>query len=73
MWTMSTNIATPVPATSTLTAGSVPSCLRNKNNPQRKHPIDRRVSFPEDNQRIVTGFLEPANPWEYGKYLIICV
>ncbi|XP_054271135.1 protein phosphatase 1 regulatory subunit 37 isoform X2 [Macrosteles quadrilineatus] len=56
----------PEQALTTLTAGSVPSCLRNRNDPPRKHPFDRRVSFPEDDQQIVTGFLEPANPWEFA-------
>lgn len=61
----------PEQATTTLTTGSVPSCLRNRNDPPKKHPLDRRVSFPEDDQNIVTGFLEPANPWEYGNDTVL--
>uniref|UniRef100_A0A1B6GJU9 Protein phosphatase 1 regulatory subunit 37 n=1 Tax=Cuerna arida TaxID=1464854 RepID=A0A1B6GJU9_9HEMI len=53
-------------ASTTLIAGSVPSCLRNRNDPQRNRVLDRRVSFPENEQHMVTGFLEPANPWEYA-------
>lgn len=50
----------------TLSAGSVQSCFRNRNENAR-NCLNRRVSFPEDDKDIVTGFLEPANPWEYGK------
>lgn len=57
-------------ATSTLKSGSVPSCLRNKSDPTRKHNLDKRVSFPEDGQQMVTGFMEPANPWEYGTEIL---
>uniref|UniRef100_A0A1B6JTL2 Protein phosphatase 1 regulatory subunit 37 n=1 Tax=Homalodisca liturata TaxID=320908 RepID=A0A1B6JTL2_9HEMI len=53
-------------ASTTLIAGSVPSCLRNRNDPQRNRLLDRRVSFPDNEQQMVTGFLEPANPWEYA-------
>lgn len=56
---------TKVPGT-TLNTGSVPSCLRNDNGTCRKKPLDRRVSFPKDDEEIVTGFLEPTDPWEYG-------
>ena len=27
----------------------------------------RKVSFPSDDTELVTGYLEPANPWEHGK------
>nr|CAD7193960.1 unnamed protein product [Timema douglasi] len=43
------------------------SCLRN-------HPENvenakfRRVSFPKE-ENLVTGYLEPANPWEYDKVI----
>lgn len=30
---------------------------------------ERRVSFPENDSELVTGYLEPANPWAQG---IIC-
>ncbi|XP_043267553.1 uncharacterized protein [Venturia canescens] len=30
-------------------------------------PRDRRVSFPSDDNQLVTGYLEPANPWEHAK------
>uniref|UniRef100_A0A1B6DCG1 Protein phosphatase 1 regulatory subunit 37 n=1 Tax=Clastoptera arizonana TaxID=38151 RepID=A0A1B6DCG1_9HEMI len=49
----------------TLNTGSVPSCLRNNSGSNRKK-LGRRVSFPEDDQQIVTGFLEPANPWAFA-------
>lgn len=26
----------------------------------------RRVSFPKDDKKLVTGYLEPANPWAKG-------
>lgn len=29
----------------------------------------RRVSFPENDSELVTGYLEPANPWATGKFL----
>lgn len=28
----------------------------------------RRVSFPENDSELVTGYLEPANPWATGKF-----
>ena len=48
-------------------------CLRSPENLKVKEP--RKVSFPEDDSHLVTGYLEPANPWEYGKlllHLILC-
>lgn len=32
--------------------------------------MPRRVSFPESDRELVTGYLEPANPWEQGKTII---
>lgn len=44
-------------------------CLRSPSeNREVKEP--RKVSFPEEDSRLVTGYLEPANPWEYGKLLL---
>jgi len=48
-------------------------CLRSPENFKVKEP--RKVSFPEEDSHLVTGYLEPANPWEYGKlllHLILC-
>lgn len=52
-----------------LRSSSVPSsCLRNNQDGNfRGASIVRNVSFPADESQIVSGFLEPANPWEYGK------
>lgn len=27
----------------------------------------RRVSFPKDNKKLVTGYMEPADPWANGE------
>ncbi|XP_065201472.1 protein phosphatase 1 regulatory subunit 37 isoform X2 [Planococcus citri] len=40
-----------------------PSCLRNSDR-SKKGGITRNVSFPEDDSQIVTGILEPENPWK---------
>ncbi|GBP10774.1 hypothetical protein EVAR_74179_1 [Eumeta japonica] len=29
--------------------------------------LPRRVSFPKGDNELVTGYLEPANPWEHGE------
>lgn len=29
--------------------------------------MPRRVSFPKSDSELVTGYLEPANPWQHGK------
>lgn len=52
---------------STLINKSLSSCLRNNSNINKQHLGNRTVSFPEDDNKIVTGYLEPVNPWEYGK------
>lgn len=36
-------------------------------------PKERRVIFPTSDNDLVTGYLEPANPWEHGKSLIMPV
>lgn len=41
-----------------------PSCLRNSD--RKKGGITRNVSFPDDDSQIVTGILEPENPWKSG-------
>lgn len=43
------------------------SCLRSRNK-SRQSLSNRSVSFPEDENRIVTGYLEPVNPWLYGEW-----
>ncbi|XP_073968428.1 uncharacterized protein [Rhodnius prolixus] len=50
---------------STLINKSLSSCLRNNSNINKQHLGNRTVSFPEDDNKIVTGYLEPVNPWEY--------
>ncbi|KAK7585993.1 hypothetical protein V9T40_000172 [Parthenolecanium corni] len=39
-----------------------PSCLRSSE--RKKAGITRNVSFPDDDSQIVTGILEPENPWK---------
>jgi len=54
------------------TLKAIAPCLRSCSEVhQSREP--RKVSFPEESQ-LVTGYLEPANPWEYGKclYLLCC-
>lgn len=36
-----------------------------------KHSL-RRVSFPDNDSELVTGYLEPANPWATGELLLTC-
>ncbi|KAL1131652.1 hypothetical protein AAG570_011265 [Ranatra chinensis] len=53
---------------STLVLNSLSSCLRARNDGSSKPQIaNRSVSFPEDESLIVTGYLEPANPWELAE------
>lgn len=42
-----------------------PSCLRSSE--RKKAGITRNVSFPDDDSQIVTGILEPENPWKSSK------
>jgi hypothetical protein len=44
-------------------------CLRSPSENLKVKEL-RKVSFPEEDSRLVTGYLEPANPWEYGKLLL---
>lgn len=46
----------------------LPSCLRNGNNSNNSNSVGKntRVSFPDDERDLVTGYLEPANPWDSG-------
>jgi len=46
-------------------------CLRSPEKLRVKE--SRKVSFPEDDSHLVTGYLEPANPWEYGKRLLLLI
>ncbi|PSN36949.1 hypothetical protein C0J52_15882 [Blattella germanica] len=57
-------LSEPVEATPTLRV--LTPCIRprSENAPKRE---SRKVSFPEEESMLVTGYLEPANPWEYGK------
>lgn len=40
----------------------------------KKSSLPRRVSFPSSDNHLVTGYLEPANPWRHGEhyYWIMC-
>lgn len=40
------------------------SCLRST----KKGGMTRNVSFPDDENQIVTGILEPESPWMDGKF-----
>lgn len=53
----------------------LPSCLRNGNNSNNSNPVvkNTRVSFPDDERDLVTGYLEPADPWDVGEYQCICI
>ncbi|KAJ1527568.1 hypothetical protein ONE63_007533 [Megalurothrips usitatus] len=33
---------------------------------ERRNTLNKQVSFPEDENRLVTGFMEAPNPWEYA-------
>lgn len=37
----------------------------------KKRPL-RRVSFPTNDNHLVTSYLEPANPWQHGELSPIC-
>lgn len=45
-----------------------PCSLRKGSDPISALP--RRVSFPKSDNELVTGYLEPANPWGQGKWLL---
>lgn len=38
------------------------------NSTGKLYHASRRVSFPENDSELVTGYLEPANPWACGQY-----
>lgn len=38
------------------------------NSTGRLYNSSRRVSFPENDNELVTGYLEPADPWACGKH-----
>ncbi|KAK7870849.1 hypothetical protein R5R35_014432 [Gryllus longicercus] len=44
----------------------LPSCLRTRPDSTRRN-LSLSVSFPEEECNLITGFLEPANPWEYAE------
>lgn len=52
----------------------LPSCLRNGNNSNNSNPVGKntRVSFPDDERDLVTGYLEPASPWDSGESSMFC-
>ena len=53
----------------------LPSCLRNGSNNNNTNPVvkNSRVSFPDDERDLVTGYLEPENPWDVGEYQMIFI
>jgi hypothetical protein len=53
------------------TLKAISPCLRSRSENQKVKET-RKVSFPEEDRLLVTGYLEPANPWEYGKPLLHC-
>ena len=58
----------PKSSEATPTLKAIAPCLRSKSeNPPKRE--DRKVCFPNEENDLVTGHLEPANPWEYGKFL----
>jgi hypothetical protein len=50
------------------TLKAIAPCLRSPSENQKREL--RKVSFPEEESHLVTGYLEPANPWEYGESLL---
>lgn len=52
----------------TVSATVSPSMVRKTSDSSVLLP--RRVSFPKSDNELVTGYLEPANPWEHGKSLL---
>lgn len=32
-----------------------------------KKKLPRRVNFPTNDNHLITGYLEPANPWKFGE------
>jgi hypothetical protein len=59
----------PISLEASPTLKTLAPCLRSRSeNLKVKEP--RKVSFPEEDIHLVTGYLEPANPWEYGKPLL---
>ena len=51
--------------TGTVSASASPNMVRKTSDSSVLLP--RRVSFPKSDNELVTGYLEPANPWEHGK------
>lgn len=49
----------------TVSASASPNMVRKSSDGSVSLP--RRVSFPKSDNELVTGYLEPANPWEHGK------
>ncbi|XP_034248937.1 protein phosphatase 1 regulatory subunit 37 [Thrips palmi] len=42
-------------------------CLyRSRPQAERRNTLSKQVSFPEDDSRLVTGYMEAPNPWEYA-------
>lgn len=51
----------------TVSATASPNMVRKTSDSAMLPP--RRVSFPKSDNELVTGYLEPANPWEHGKFI----
>lgn len=42
-------------------------CLyKSRPQSERRNTLSKQVSFPEDDSRLVTGYMEAPNPWEYA-------
>lgn len=62
-----------MPGTLSVSASTSPSMLRKgslSHGGSSSGSLPRRVSFPKSDSELVTGYLEPANPWENGKMLL---
>lgn len=55
----------------TVSASASPNMVRKSSDGSVVLP--RRVSFPKSDNELVTGYLEPANPWVHGEFLLKCI
>lgn len=58
-----------IPATEVWTGKSETETNTNENS-NISNEKTRKVSFPIHDNELVTGYLEPANPWASSKYLL---
>lgn len=64
-WPLDTAACNRVTTEKSGTASGVPHLPRKSSDTTVTMP--RRVSFPKSDNELVTGYLEPANPWVHGK------